>query len=92
MSQIQSSAGEAQAYATSLSGAGQTLSGVATATQDSQTTVAGNANAHSAISLAQSTASSVAATLTSAIANVGSVAEAFRVVDQDTAASIDGGS
>lgn len=85
MTTIQSDMTVAQSYATDLQHAGEELAGVVQSQQDNQTTVAGNTNAHEALTTAQTTRQSIASAITSMVTNLNSVASEFEAVDQEIA-------
>lgn len=68
--------------ATALKNATNHLVQPTTVTKDTQTTVAGNANAQEAIAAAQETATQIAQAVALAATNLQSVAKEFEAVDQ----------
>ena len=88
MIEIKSNAETAQELAASLKSSGDALSGVASASKDEQTKLAGNDAAHQAIDIAKTKAEEIAAAIESIGTNLQSVATGFTVVDEAAAASI----
>lgn len=84
MSTFQSDLFGAREKATALMTATNTLTQSVSVTKDTQTTVAGNQNAHQAIDLAKNTATGIAQAIVSASNNIKSVAEDFEAMDQQT--------
>lgn len=88
MIEIKSNAETAQELAASLKVSGATLSGVAAATKDEKTILAGNDAAHQAIDTAKTKAEEIAAAIESIGTNLQSVSTGFTEVDEATAASM----
>lgn len=79
---IKSNLGIAQARATALKNATESLNSSSSADKDSQTTVLGNSKAHSAIDSTLNVAKIVSGAVTNASSNINTVAGNFEAVDQ----------
>lgn len=81
---ISSDLGVAQQRATSLSNAVTSISESTLVTKDTQTTVAGNTSASTAIQAASNTATSISSAVELASSNIQSVAHEFEAADQES--------
>ena len=88
MIEIKSNAETAQELAATLTASGDTLSGVAAATKDEKTILAGNDAAHQAIDIASTKAGEIAAAIEAIGTNLQSVATGFTIVDEANSARI----
>lgn len=84
MGAIKSDITGASQKATALKKATDKLVKSSSVTTDTQTTVTGNTNALEAIKLAQQTSQQIAQAISSASANIQSVAQNFEALDQKT--------
>ncbi|MEX2805593.1 TIGR04197 family type VII secretion effector [Streptococcus sp. H31] len=78
---IQSDSLTAGQYANQITSSGYGLSGVGEASKDSETTLSGNSNAHSAIDLDNATSGQLASVLSSFVGLVHSTASEFEATD-----------
>lgn len=91
MPSIQSEVNEASQKATALKSAAAKLAHSNSITEDTQTTVVGNQNAHQALQAEQKTALQIAQAVNQATENLKSVAQDFEALDQSLATSVLGG-
>ena len=90
MAEIKSNGDIARGHASSLKAAISSLAGVGGITMDSQTTLSGNASAHSNIGLTENLPSQIEAAFSSASEHLHSVVSDFEAVDSEGAASFKG--
>ncbi|KMN42953.1 TIGR04197 family type VII secretion effector [Bacillus paramycoides] len=90
MSDIKSDLSGAQQKATALKSATDIMiqSSLISNETDTQTTVAGNANAQEVIQIAQETAKQIALAISTAANNIHSVAENFEAMDQSASQTV----
>ncbi len=87
MSTVKSDLNIAQKYATQLKNACQSLTAIATASQDDLTTLQGNNKAHQCLTKDQNLASQITAAVTLTSERLHSVASDFEAVDEAAANS-----
>lgn len=87
MSTVKSDLNIAQTYATQLKNACQSLTAIATASQDDLTTLQGNNKAHQCLTKDQNLASQITAAVTLTSERLHSVASDFEAVDEAAANS-----
>lgn len=78
---IQSNALTASQYASQITSSGSSVASVGTVNKDSETTISGNSNAHSAIDLDTETGTQIASALGTFVSLIHSTASEFESVD-----------
>lgn len=88
MVELKNNIAQASQRATALANATTTISSGYVITKDSQSTIAGNTTASSAIDLAQTTATQMNDVITNMSSNINSLSRAFQVMDQQLSAQL----
>ncbi|MTB63942.1 TIGR04197 family type VII secretion effector [Streptococcus sp. zg-86] len=86
MSEIKNNTALAVKRATAIARSVESLSSITSIKKDESTTVKGNANASTAIDLAQSTAKQMSAVVSAMSQNIQNLSSAFHAMDQKAAA------
>ena len=90
MNEVQSNKEQAVSSRTSLKNVINNISQEITVTKDTQTTVAGNANAQNSIEASKQTASKMSKVIRSMSNNIHSVAEEFQAMDNTLGTQLEG--